>query len=152
MLCVSATKEFKMPFIHSAPKVNQRTPLLPKAFLKYKNIQKSKCQLCTHNERNSSAQLRFSHNLSVPSTFKLMDELERDFPRKSFKFSRPFILSEKGKGINYYLFIVYDHFYKSPFIYFIWLDIRELSTLMYISYCFKIVYFNLNSISYFITP
>ena len=81
-------------------------PLLPKSFIKFVNIQKSKCPNC--GTLNSAHHLQNVHGLTVPSSLELIDELDKDFPRTK-SFSRNTILSGKEKRINQYLSIILNH-------------------------------------------
>ena len=93
----------RLPYITCLKDVKVKTPLLPRAFTKYCNIQKSKCTVCKGPFINSVKHLQIVHNLPVPSSLELLDELENDFPRSIKILSRLQILKLKEKCINFYL-------------------------------------------------
>jgi len=84
------------------------TPLLPKVFTRYNNIQKSRSKHCNYSCINSAEHLKKVHNLPVPPTTILIEELERDFPRSSKK-PRPLLLKEREGRIYCYLSLILRH-------------------------------------------
>jgi len=87
-----------------------RTPILPKLFIKYNNIQKSKCPVCRDYSINDANHLKTMHNIQVPSTLELLNNLCKNFPRVPSKgFSRSLILLQEQKYIQRYLNLIIKH-------------------------------------------
>jgi hypothetical protein len=94
-----------VPSIHAPKEEKVKTPLLPKIFASYNNIQKQKCQLCAGTCLSTADHLQKTHGLPIPTTLSLLEELERDFPRKKSQ-PRNAILKLREKRIQLYFHLI----------------------------------------------
>ena len=85
-----------------------KTPLLPKSFAKFCNLQKTSCKECRNGSRNNYSHLKFSHNLLIPSPIELIEKLETRFPCAR-KLSRRLKLEERSRLIQTYIDIILNH-------------------------------------------
>jgi len=88
---------------------SRKTPILPKNFIRYNNILKSKCPRCGPAARNSSSHLKLVHKMNVPSALELVEMLEETVPKGNKKVSRKEMQDMREKIINFYLTKVLNH-------------------------------------------
>ena len=90
-----------------------QTPILPKNFIKFNNIQKTRCPACLSGARNNLGHLKIAHKLWVPSSLEMIEKLESEYPR-DFKYDkRKDILERRDKVINFYFTKILDHIRSS---------------------------------------
>jgi len=89
--------------------IKQQTPILPKSFIKFNNIQKTKCPACVSGARNSSNHLLIAHKLWVPSSLEMIEKLESQYPRNFKHEKRKDTLEKRDRVINFYLSKILDH-------------------------------------------
>ena len=84
------------------------TPLLPKSFAKYNNIQTIECPVCKNGVRASALHLNRTHSLQIPQTITLIEELELTFPRVANVTPRAKILQNRDRKVLECLKIITD--------------------------------------------